>query len=475
MNPESVTPVASNQGTIILFGATGDLSKKRILPALYALIRDKKMGNFSIIGAALEDFTASHVLSECKKYVDNCDEASWADFESRFYYQKIDVTSAADFQKLADLVLVHEKENVSVGNRLIYLAVHPKFFAMITEHLAASKIINRMTQAKDNPWYRVVYEKPFGADRASAENINHSISKQLQEFQIFRVDHYLAKDIVGTLALLRFTNRIVEPLWNNENIDWVEIALSETASMDGRGAFYDTNGALKDVVQNHMLQIVALLAMEAPRYLTGDYIRDQKSLVLQKVEPIEGILGQYKGYKQEKNVNPHSTTETFAALKLMINTPRWQGVPFYLRTGKSLNKKETVITIQFKPVKCLLSTSCPSDSDYLTIRVMPEPGFSITLNVKRPGLLVEVMPVSMDFCYECKFGLVTENVYELVLQEVLSGEQAISVRFDEIEYAWDIIDRLKKLPLPLFDYEKGTQGPEELQKFAQKNNIRWRY
>ena len=223
-----------------------------------------------------------------------------------------------------------------------------------------------------------------------------------------------------------------------------------------------------------MLQIVALLAMEAPQSLSGDYVRDEKALVLQKIEFIDGILAQYKGYKQEKGVKPDSTTETFAALKLMINTPRWQGVPFYLRTGKSLNKKETIINIQFKHVKCLLSTSCPSDSNYLTIRVMPEPGFCIMLNVKKPGLLLEVLPVPMDFCYECKFGTVIENVYELVLQEVISGEQAISVRFDEIEYAWDVIDQLKKLQLPLFEYEQGTQGPEELKDFAQKNAMRWR-
>jgi glucose-6-phosphate 1-dehydrogenase len=464
-----------NQGTVILFGATGDLSKRRIIPALYALVRDNKMGNFSFIGAALEDVTKDFVLSESKKYIDRCEEASWHAFESRFFYQKMDVTSAADFQKLADFIEFQEKEQQSYGNRLIYMAVHPKFFALITEQLANSNIISRMAQQADKPWYRVVYEKPFGSDRKSAREINRSISKYLQEFQIFRVDHYLAKDIVGTLALLRFTNRIFEPLWNSENIDWIEIILSETVGMNGRGAFYDTVGALKDVVQNHMLQIVALLAMEAPEFLTGDYIRDQKAVVLQKIEVVDGIFGQYKGYKQEKQVNQNSTTETFAALKLKIDTPRWQGVPFYLKTGKCLSKKETIITIQFKPAKCLLSTSCPSDSNYLTIRVMPEPGFSLVLNVKKPGLLVEVMPVAMDFCYECKFGFVSDNVYELVLQEVLSGEQAISVRFDEIEYAWDVIDRLKELYLPLYEYEKGTRGPDQLQEFAQRNGMKWRY
>jgi glucose-6-phosphate 1-dehydrogenase len=462
------------EGSVILFGATGDLSKRRIIPALYALMREKKMGNFSIIGAALDDVSSMQVLQESKRYIDQVDEASWAAFESRFYYQKIDVTSAEDFLALKKLIETHEQEYECLGNRLVYLAVHPKFFSLITKQLADVALINRMNEPAEKPWCRVVYEKPFGSDQVTAHTINDSISKQLQEFQIYRVDHYLAKDIVGTLALLRFTNRILEPLWNNENIDWIEIILSETVGMNGRGSFYDTNGALKDVVQNHMLQIVALLAMEAPLYLTGDYIRDQKAVVLQKIEAVDGFLGQYDGYKQEKDVNSNSTTETFAALKLLVDTPRWQGVPFYLRTGKCLNKKETLINIQFKQVKCLLSTSCPSDANYLTIRVMPEPGFCIMLNVKKPGLLIEVVPVPMDFCYECKFGNVPENVYELVLQEVFLGEQSISVRFDEIEYSWDIIDRLKKLQLPLYDYEKGSLGPKELENFAQKNKMRWR-
>ena len=303
--------------------------------------------------------------------------------------------------------------------------------------------------------------------------MNVLISQYLDESQIFRVDHYLAKDIVGTLALVRFTNRVFEPLWNHENIEWVEIALRETVCVDGRGPYYDKYGALKDVVQNHLMQIVALLAMEAPCSLSGDSIRDQTTCILQKIRPVDGLLAQYDGYQQEIGVAHDSTTETFAAVKLMIDTPRWENVPFYITTGKCLPKKETVITIQFKPVTCLLASSCPSESNKLTIRVLPEPGFSLELNVKKPGMLVEVMPVTMDFCYECRFGSVKGNTYELVLQEVMAGEQSISVRFDEIEFAWDVIQKIKTLNLPLYEYKKGTHGPEELKDFAQKNAMRW--
>ena len=465
---------SNNQGVFILFGATGDLSKRRIIPALYALSFQNKIGNISIIGIGLEDALAIDVINASKPYIDNFDAAHWAAFESRFFYYKMDVTQFTEFYQLKEFVESHEKEHAFTGNRLVYLAVHPKFFAPITEQLAQVNLIYTMSTPTDISWCRIAYEKPFGLDKKSAQEINTNIAQYLQEFQIFRVDHYLAKDIVGTIALLRFTNCILEPLWNNQHIDWVEIVLSETATMGGRGTFYDACGALKDVVQNHMLQIVALLAMESPEFLSGEYIREQKSRILKKIEPLDGFLAQYKGYRQEQGVHRNSDTETFAALKLLIHTPRWQQTPFYLRTGKGLNKKETVITIQFKPVTCLLTTHCPSIANYLSIRVMPEPGFSIKLNVKKPGMKIEVVPVEMDFCYECKFSEIHNNVYQLVLQELFLGEQGISVRFDEVEHAWEVIDKIKKLSLPLYHYEQGSSGPEELYEFARKNNMKWR-
>lgn len=462
------------EGIFILFGVTGDLSKRRIIPALYALFRDKRIEQFCCIGVAREDVTKDDLLHVSKPYIEHFDEALWNFFNSNFYYQKVDVTVSSDFQKLAEFVEDLEQKNNKVRNRLLYLALPPQFFAPVTEQCVQAGIISARADASTVPWHRIVYEKPFGSDYDSARLMNKKISHYLPEFQIFRVDHYLAKDIVGTLALLRFTNRIFEPLWNVDNIDWVEIELSETSSIGNRGYYYDAYGALKDVVQNHILQIIALLAMESPQSLSGDFIRDKKAEILQKIRCADGILGKYDGYKEEKNVQPHSTTETFAALQLFIDTDRWKGVPWYIRTGKCLTKKETIITIQFKAVACLLSTCCPSQANCLTIRVMPEPGFAITLNVKKPGPRIEVMPVSMDFCYECNFGTIVENVYEFVLQEVMNGEQSISVRFDEIEYAWQVIDQIKGLSLPVYSYQKGSQGPKELQEFSRKHAMHWR-
>ncbi len=450
------------------------MSKRRIIPALYAQYRDKKIGNFQCIGVAREDVTKDDVLNASKPYIEYYNDALWNLFCSNFYYQKVDVTVPSDFQKLSEFVVALEQKNQRIDNRLLYLALPPQFFVTVTEHCAQAGIVTKMTDASVFPWHRIVYEKPFGSDYASACLINKKISNYLAEFQIFRVDHYLAKDIVGTLALLRFTNRIFEPLWNADNIDWIEIVLSETSDIGSRGYYYDAYGALKDVVQNHILQIVALLAMEAPQSLSGDFMRDKKAEILQKIRCSDGLLGQYVGYKNEKDVQPNSTTETFAALQLFIDTDRWREVPWYIKTGKSLAKKETIITVKFKSVVCLLTTSCPSESNSLTIRVMPEPGFAITLNVKKPGPRIEVMPVAMDFCYECKFGTIIENVYEFVVQEVLNGEQSISVRFDEIEYAWKVIDHIKELSLPLFPYQKGSLGPQELQEFARKHRMHWR-
>jgi len=460
--------------TFIVVGVTGDLAKRRLLPAFYSLLKHGKMPrHWIIVGVALEEKEPSDILAAAREYIEEFDEQIWQTFIDHFWYKKTNFSVHNDVLELAHLITeLEQKTGAQIHNRIMYLAIPPQFFAPVTQACAQTNIIKR-AEKNEQTWCRVVYEKPFGQDRASAHEMNLLISHYLDESQIFRVDHYLAKDIVGTLALVRFTNRVFEPLWNAQNIEWIEIDLRETVCVDGRGFYYDKYGALKDIVQNHLMQIVALLAMEAPCSLSGESIRDQKTCILQKVRPVDGILAQYEGYHGEVGVEKNSKTETFAALKLMIDTPRWEGVPFYVTTGKCLSKKETVITIQFKAVKCLLSSSCPSQGNKLTIRVLPDPGFFLELNVKKPGPLVEVMPITMDFCYECRFGSVKGNTYELVLQEVMTGEQSISVRFDEIEYAWDVIEKIKSLNLPLYTYKKGTNGPEELKEFAQKNCMRW--
>lgn len=496
---------------IVILGATGDLARKKIFPALYQLFIQKKLGNSIIVGAALDQTTAEQLLVNAKKYVSHCDNEKWHEFAKHVFYQAINFSHEKDFDALAVFVSGLEKKYKLSGNRLVYCSTAPYFYCTITHGLARSGLIKKdastgsartdshpfasidspqgmsgevSTRAarsidpngnynKQTLWNRIVYEKPFGHDLASAHEINECIARYFAEHQIYRIDHYLTKELVGNIALVRFTNIIFEPLWNNRYIDQVQIVFDETIGIEGRGAFFDKYGALADVMQNHMMQLVALVAMESPEKLSGDYIRTERAKVLQKVKVVDALVGQFKGYLQEQGVAPDSKTETFAQVHLRIDNPRWAGVPFYLKTGKLLNKKETAIYVKFKHVDCLLTrTACPSESNYLTIEVSPDPVFSLSLNAKRPGKSDEVMPVQMAFSHP-SFGMAPE-AYETLFEEILKGEQSVSVRFDEIEYAWKIIDSIKELKPQLYLYEAGSEGPSEQKAhFERKHGMKW--
>ena len=280
--------------------------------------------------------------------------------------------------------------------------------------------------------------------------------------------------MVSNIALVRFTNSIFEPLWNNHYISQVQIILNEKLCVGNRGAYYDKYGALKDMLQNHMLELLALIGMEAPKMLTGEQIRAERAKVLSQVRVVDALIGQYNGYLQEPHVRQESKTETFVAAHLMIDNPRWAGVPFFLKTGKCLYQKDTAIHILFKKVECLLATECPSDSNCLTIQVTPNSSFFLTLNVKKPGFVKEVMPVRMEFCHSCMFKEHNAESYEVIFDEVMRGEHSVSVRFDEIEHAWKIVDTINAMKLPICMYERGSHGPNELEQFALKHGIRWR-
>jgi len=291
---------------------------------------------------------------------------------------------------------------------------------------------------------------------------------------VYRIDHYLTKEIVSNIAMIRFTNCVFEPLWSHRYIDQVQIIASETIGLEGRGAYYDQFGALRDVVQNHMLELLALVCMESPEKLTGDFVRGERAKVLEKVQFVEGILGQYEGYAQEESVQPNSTTETYASLKFFVNNARWSGVPFYIKTGKCLDKKETTIHIKFKQVDCLLLRGCPMDSNWLTIKIAPDQAFLLTLNAKDPNSIDKIVPVQMEFCHSCIFGLQTPQAYEVIFEEVMRGEQSISVRYDEIEFAWQIIDQIFAQKLRVYQYKKATTGPQEEILLQQRWGIKWR-
>lgn len=459
--------------TIIVLGVTGDLARRKLIPALYELFRSKKINNFLFIGAALEDVSPDSILDKARKYISQGDDSSWNKFCSSFVYYPVDFKSLKDFQKLTKLTVEQEEKRKFPGNRLVYLAAPPNFFCDITKNCAESGLIEHQSDLKD-VWHRVVYEKPFGSDLKSAQKINQCIKTYLSENQIWRIDHYLSKELVSNIELLRFTNTMFEPLWSSKYIDHMQIVLDEKNTVGERGAYYDAFGAIKDVLQNHMIQLLALVTMDEPISLKGDDLRDAKAHVTQKMYIEDGILGQYKGYKKESHIDPNSKTETYAALKLRVDTPRWKDVPFFLRTGKGLQDNSVAIHIFFRTVICKLEELSQCLPNILTIRISPDAGFLLQLNVKKPGV-EHTVPIDLSFCYDCKFEIESMTAYENLLLDIMRGYQSVGVRNDEIEASWNAIDNIDKMNMPLYEYQKGTKGPEQAQEFIKKFGRNWFY
>lgn len=456
--------------TFIIMGATGDLAKLKLIPAVYMLLKLNTVSHVSLLGVARSDVTIQSILNEAKKTIKDLDEGVWNKLCQHAHYQKLDFTNLKDFENLRNKIKEIEVRDGLSGNRLFYLATLPEHFESATINLAKVGLVN----SKDDKWERVLYEKPFGDCLHSAKKINQEIDKVFLEENVYRVDHYLGKELVGNIALLRFTNRILEPLWNNQHIDSVQIICDENFGIKSRGNYYDKYGAVKDFLQNHILQMLSLLAMESPKFISGEYLRNEKVKVLKKVKVGDILLGQYENYEKEPGVKPESKTETFFVAKLLVNNKRWRGVPFFVRSGKNLNKKQTVIHIRFKPVDCLLAKSCPSDSNYLTIRVEPNEGFSFELNSKSLRKGYEVETVDMDYSHRAIHGANTPEAYEVLLEQAIMGEQALFVRNDEVELAWKIVDKIERHNLTVYKYPVGSSGPKELAEWNKKNNIVWK-
>ncbi|MCK5632289.1 glucose-6-phosphate dehydrogenase [bacterium] len=456
-----------NDSIIVIFGATGDLAKRKLLPSLYRLFFKKKLNNVVIVGTAFDDVSAFEMLREAKKNIKDVDNEMWNDFSAYVYYQKLDFEKSNDFIDLEKNVALLEKKHDLSGRRLVYFSAPPNYFCTLTKLCAKSKLVQK------KEFHSIVYEKPFGNDFVSAREINTCIKNYFNESQIYRIDHYLTKEIVSNIAMVRFSNIIFEPLWNNRFIDNIQIVLNENACIEGRGNYYDNYGAMRDVVQNHMLELLALIAMETPEKLTGEFIRENRAEVLRYVRVADGLLGQYQGYAQEKGVKKKSKTETLAALQLYVENERWSGVPFYLRTGKCLDAKKTAISITFKNVECLMAKGCPMDPNILTIGIDPQSLFSLHLNAKKAGVSDELTTMNMEYCHSCDLSALTPGSYETIFEELFRQEKSISVRFDEIESSWNIVDAAYAKNFPLYIYKKGTNGPDECQNFAKKHKIRW--
>jgi glucose-6-phosphate 1-dehydrogenase len=453
--------------TFVIFGATGDLTEKKLIPAIYNMFNRGKIDKFLIIGAARREINKDEILDQSRKNISNINQEKWAKIVENFEYFKINFDSSEDYDKMRLFIIDNEEKRKIKGDRIFYLATLPEHFHPITKNIALNNIDKCYGESK------VLYEKPFGSDFKSAKMMNRCINKVFDEKHIYRVDHYLGKELIGNIVLLRFTNRILEPLWNNKNIESVQIIFDEDVDVNGRGSYYDKYGAIKDVLQNHGLQVLSLIGMESPKMLTGDYIRDKKAEVLKKTEIKDVFLAQFEGYLNEEGVKKDSKTETFVSARFEINNKRWRGVPFFVRAGKALAKKESVIHIKFKKVDCLLAENCPSDSNYLSIRIQPNEGFSFEINSKKIGETFNIEKSIVDYCHTCIHQGNTPEAYEIIFEEAIKGEKSIFVRNDEIELSWKIIDSIDKENCKINLYKKGS-FPSELENWSKKNKIRWK-
>jgi glucose-6-phosphate 1-dehydrogenase len=472
--------------TVVIFGASGDLTARKLIPALYHLFKEKQMpATFRVVGFARREKTDASWRQELRTALDQfsrtkpVDEKVWTAFAENIFYCQGDLTEDAAYVKLG-------KQLESFGNPalrdnlLFYLAISPSQFGEVVEQVYRSKLLK-----KDGPgWQRLVVEKPFGHDLASAQKLNQELTRYAHESQVFRIDHYLGKETVQNILMFRFSNSIFERLWNRESVDHVQITVSEKIGVGDRGGYYEEAGALRDMVQNHMLQVLSLIAMEPPVSLEAEAVRDEKVKLLKSIRSLtpedvakQVVRGQYfagavgdqmrPGYRQETKVKADSNVETFAALKLFIDNWRWSSVPFYLRTGKNLPQSASEVRIQFRPTpNVLFAAQCGShlDANALTLRLQPNEGISLRFNGKVPGPALGVRPVRMHFSYDAEFGAYTAEAYERLLLEAIAGDATLFIRRDEVETAWKIADSIrngwegKNLTNREF-YSAGTWGP----------------
>jgi glucose-6-phosphate 1-dehydrogenase len=472
--------------TIVIFGASGDLTARKLIPALYQLFKENQMPQtFRVIGFARRDKTDAGWRQELRAALDQfsrtkpVDDKVWAAFAENIFYCVGDLTDNAAYEKLG-------KQLGSFGNPalreniLFYLAISPSQFGEVVEQVHRSQLLKR-----DGPgWQRIVVEKPFGHDLASAHALNQELTRYAHETQVFRIDHYLGKETVQNILMFRFSNSIFERLWTRESVDHIQITVSEKIGVGERGGYYEEAGALRDMVQNHMLQVLSLIAMEPPVSLEAESVRDEKVKLLKSIREMtpedvakQIVRGQYfagsvngearPGYRQEVKVKPDSNVETYVALKLFIDNWRWSGVPIYLRTGKNLPQSASEVRIQFRPTpNVLFAAQCGShlDANALTLRLQPNEGISLRFNGKVPGSSLGVRPVRMHFSYDSEFGAYTPEAYERLLLEAIAGDATLFIRRDEVETAWKIADSIrtgwdgKALTNREF-YAAGTWGP----------------
>jgi len=483
------------QCIITIFGATGDLTHRKLLPALYFLEHQGLLSkDFLIVCIARrsksdEDFRKEAAKSIRRHSRIKVRESTLNRVLERIHYHHLDFHEKERYISLRKCIKHLSGKIPNKCSCIFYLATSPEYFRVIVKNLSAANLVKKNSKI---PFSRVVFEKPFGKNLESAKKLNLAIRKAFDEEQIYRIDHYLAKELVQNLIVMRFANSIFEPLWNTKYIDHIQITVAETLGVENRGEYYDCNGSLRDVIQNHIMQLLCLTAMESPKKLDANGIRDEKVRVLKSIAKItnalqDSVKGQYSSglmdgkkvpsYRQEKEVRPKSTTSSYFAVKFCINNKKWKNVPFYVRTGKRLKERTTEISIIYKqPVNKLFKKhGYDLERNVLTIRVQPDEGISIKFNVKIPGNKILIEPVNMDFCHECTFGPGSAEAYERLLYDVMQGDQTLFTRWDEVENAWKIIDVFRGAwhgIEPAF-YKPGTWGPKEADRLIEKDRRKW--
>jgi glucose-6-phosphate 1-dehydrogenase len=489
--------------TLVIFGASGDLARHKLVPAVYGLWQDGLLPPaFVLVGFARHQKTDDEFRREMKEAVAKfssgrkIDPAAWDAFAARLRYVVGDYDDPAAFQALRKRLEDEAARQSRPASALFYLATPPGTFSPVIRRLGESGLAR--AGAKGPPWSRLVIEKPFGSDLASARGLNEEVMRVFREPQVFRIDHYLGKETVQNILVLRFANSIFEPIWNQKYVDHVQITVAEAGGVEQRGPYYDRAGALRDIMQNHMMQLVCLVAMESPLSLAADAVRDEKVKVLRAIRPIkpacvpEGVVrAQYAagevrgsrvpGYLQEPGVAPDSFTETYVAVKTFIDNWRWSGVPFYLRTGKRMAVRMTEISIHFKPIPQVLfgaPSRGPVEPNVLAIRIQPNEGISLRFQVKVPGPAMHVEPFQMDFGYAEAFQHAAPEAYERLLLDAALGDSTLFTRGDEIEAAWTfiqpILDGVSQCAVArLPSYPAGSWGPREADALIEADGRRW--
>lgn len=487
--------------TVVIFGASGDLTRRKLIPALFSLHRQNLLpAGFSVIGAARTPMSHEAFRASMREAIQEFGEqdqhfsSDWERFESGLFYNPTDTRDAKSFQSLKELLAQVDRDRGTSGNRLFYLSTPPTYYTEVVHALAESRLNNPTAGS----WIRIIIEKPFGRDLESGRALNREVLSVFSEDQVYRIDHYLGKETVQNIIVLRFANGILEPLWNQRYIDHVQITAAESIGVENRGGYYEGAGALRDMVQNHMLQLLTLVAMEPPVALEANAVRDEKTKVLRAMRPMTveeagkfAVRGQYgpgssggknaPGYRQEESVSPDSNTETYAALKLYIDNFRWAGVPFYIRSGKRLPKRVTEIAIQFKRVPHLLFQDNDGgrlDPNSLIIRIQPDEGLSMKVGAKLPGQRVQIRPVSMDFQYGTSFGKRSPEAYERLLLDAMLGDATLYARGDQVELSWQLVmpvlEAWKQPPADFPNYSAGTWGPEPGDALIEQDGRPWR-